>query len=74
MAVQGIIKYYVELRYSLMQNLYDAMFENVINGLPIARSMVRIMSGVFCQLLSCLTHLIPLSLAFDGYPRHHFLQ
>lgn len=39
-AVEGICKYYVELRYSLMQLLYDAMFENVIDGLPIARSMV----------------------------------
>jgi hypothetical protein len=38
--VPSIIKFYIELRYSLMQNLYDAMFENLINGLPIARSMV----------------------------------
>ena len=40
MAVERIIKYYVELRYSLMQLLYDAMFESSITGLPIARSMV----------------------------------
>ncbi|RPA94936.1 hypothetical protein L873DRAFT_1699735 [Choiromyces venosus 120613-1] len=39
-AVQGICKYYVELRYSLIQVLYDAMFDNQINGLPIARSML----------------------------------
>ncbi|RFU31057.1 hypothetical protein B7463_g5273, partial [Scytalidium lignicola] len=29
-----------EMIYSLLQLLYDAMFENVINGLPIARAMV----------------------------------
>lgn len=39
-AVERICKFYVELRYSLMQLLYDAMFENIIDGLPIARSMV----------------------------------
>ncbi|KAF8467697.1 glycosyl hydrolases family 31-domain-containing protein [Kalaharituber pfeilii] len=39
-AVERICKYYVELRYSLIQLLYDAMFENQINGLPIARSML----------------------------------
>ncbi|KAG0125373.1 glycosyl hydrolases family 31-domain-containing protein [Tuber indicum] len=39
-AVQGICKYYVELRYSLIQVLYDAMFDNQLNGLPIARSML----------------------------------
>jgi len=38
--VEKICKYYVELRYSLIQVLYDAMFENQLNGLPIARSMV----------------------------------
>jgi len=37
---ERIYKYYVELRYSLMQVLYDAMFENQIHGLPIARSML----------------------------------
>ncbi|KAF8539040.1 alpha-1,4-glucan lyase [Trichophaea hybrida] len=40
MAVENIVKYYVELRYSLMQVLYDAMFENLIHGLPIAKSML----------------------------------
>ena len=35
-----ICKYYVRLRYSLMQALYDRMFENLINGLPITRSML----------------------------------
>lgn len=38
--VEKICKYYVELRYSLIQVLYDAMFENQLNGLPIARSML----------------------------------
>lgn len=38
--VLPICKYYVRLRYSLMQALYDPMFENLINGLPITRSML----------------------------------
>ncbi|KAH6887057.1 glycosyl hydrolases family 31-domain-containing protein [Thelonectria olida] len=38
-AVLPICRYYIRLRYSLMQLLYDAMFENMITGLPIARSM-----------------------------------
>lgn len=33
-------RYSIRLRYSLMQLLYDTMFENIVNGLPIARSMV----------------------------------
>ncbi|KAH0607359.1 uncharacterized protein H6S33_002393, partial [Morchella sextelata] len=37
--VQFIVQYYIQLRYSLIQLLYDAMFENQIHGLPIARSM-----------------------------------
>lgn len=39
-AVVPICRYYVQLRYSLMQVLYDYMFANLINGLPIARAMV----------------------------------
>jgi alpha-glucosidase (family GH31 glycosyl hydrolase) len=39
-AVENICRYYVELRYSLIQLLYDAMFENIIDGLPIVRSML----------------------------------
>ncbi|KAI8650703.1 Gal-mutarotas-2 domain-containing protein [Fusarium keratoplasticum] len=39
-AVLPVCRYYIRLRYSLMQLLYDAMFENVITGLPIARAMV----------------------------------
>jgi len=39
-SVEIICRYYVQLRYSLMQLLYDAMFENQIKGLPIARAMV----------------------------------
>ncbi|RPA77141.1 hypothetical protein BJ508DRAFT_213076 [Ascobolus immersus RN42] len=38
-AVLPTCKYFVRLRYSLMQLLYDAMFENMITGLPIARAM-----------------------------------
>ncbi|KAJ3541782.1 hypothetical protein NM208_g4436 [Fusarium decemcellulare] len=39
-AVLPVCRYYIRLRYSLMQLLYDAMFENIVNGLPIARAMV----------------------------------
>ena len=39
-AVLPICRYYMRLRYSLMQLLYDAMFENMITGLPLARAMV----------------------------------
>ncbi|KAI5839123.1 alpha-1,4-glucan lyase [Morchella snyderi] len=37
--VKHITRYYIQLRYSLMQLLYDTMFENQFHGLPIARSM-----------------------------------
>ncbi|KAK7966875.1 glycoside hydrolase family 31 protein [Apiospora aurea] len=39
-SVLPVTKYLVRLRYSMMQLLYDTMFENAIRGLPIARSMV----------------------------------
>ncbi|KAI8226952.1 hypothetical protein K4K55_008238 [Colletotrichum sp. SAR 10_96] len=39
-SVMPICRYYVQLRYSLMQVLYDTMFANLINGLPIARAML----------------------------------
>ncbi|KAL5619805.1 hypothetical protein FOVSG1_002027 [Fusarium oxysporum f. sp. vasinfectum] len=39
-AVVPICRYYVQLRYSLIQVLYDCMFANLINGLPIARAML----------------------------------
>ncbi|KAH7188137.1 glycosyl hydrolases family 31-domain-containing protein [Fusarium flagelliforme] len=39
-AVLPVCKYLIRLRYSLMQLMYDAMFENMITGLPIARAMV----------------------------------
>ncbi|KAI5919462.1 glycosyl hydrolases family 31-domain-containing protein [Camillea tinctor] len=39
-AVLPICRYQIRLRYSLMQLMYDAMFENIITGLPIARAMV----------------------------------
>ena len=32
-------RYYIELRYRLMQLFYDAMFENTLNGMPITRAM-----------------------------------
>ncbi|KAF8439197.1 glycosyl hydrolases family 31-domain-containing protein [Terfezia claveryi] len=40
LAVEPACRYYVKLRYSLMQLLYDAMFEHQFNGLPIARALV----------------------------------
>jgi len=39
-AVLPACRYFVRLRYSLIQLLYDAMFENLITGLPIARAMM----------------------------------
>ena len=39
-SVLPICRYYVRLRYSFLQALYDRMFENLINGLPVARSML----------------------------------
>ncbi len=38
-AVVPVCRTFVELRYRLMQLFYDAMFENVLNGLPICRPM-----------------------------------
>jgi alpha-glucosidase len=35
-----ICKHYIELRYRLLQLFYDAMFENVLNGMPICRAMI----------------------------------
>ncbi|KAM0489552.1 hypothetical protein ACHAP8_012462 [Fusarium lateritium] len=39
-AVVPICRYYVQLRYTLLQVMYDYMFANLINGLPIARAML----------------------------------
>jgi alpha-glucosidase (family GH31 glycosyl hydrolase) len=41
-AVLPICRYLIRLRYSLMQLMYDAMFENMVTGLPIARAMVSL--------------------------------
>lgn len=41
-AVLPICKYLIRLRYSLLQLSYDAMFENMLTGLPIARAMVSL--------------------------------
>lgn len=38
-SVLPVCKAYIELRYRLMQLFYDAMFENVLDGLPICRPM-----------------------------------
>ena len=40
LAVEPVCRYYVKLRYSLMQLLYDAMFEHQFTGLPISRALV----------------------------------
>lgn len=37
--VLPVCKYYIELRYRLMQLFYDSMFENTLNGLPICRPL-----------------------------------
>ncbi|KAL3421005.1 hypothetical protein PVAG01_07450 [Phlyctema vagabunda] len=39
-SVEPMCRYFVQLRYTLIQVLYDAMFANLTNGLPIARSML----------------------------------
>ncbi|CAE6421841.1 unnamed protein product [Rhizoctonia solani] len=38
-ATLPICRYYVKLRYTLLQLLYDQMFDNLLTGLPIARSL-----------------------------------
>ncbi|MBV9689915.1 MAG: hypothetical protein JO202_09410 [Ktedonobacteraceae bacterium] len=38
-SVLPLCKHYIELRYRLLQLFYDAMFENVLNGMPICRAM-----------------------------------
>lgn len=38
-AVLPVCKYYIELRYRLLQIFYDGMFENTFDGLPICRPM-----------------------------------
>ncbi len=37
--VLPVCKYYIELRYTLMQLFYDAMFENTLDGMPICRAL-----------------------------------
>lgn len=37
--VLPVCKYYISLRYRLLQLFYDAMFENSLNGMPICRAM-----------------------------------
>lgn len=38
-SVLPVCKYYIELRYTLLQLFYDAMFENTLNGMPICRAL-----------------------------------
>ncbi|KAL8792282.1 MAG: hypothetical protein Q9195_005161 [Heterodermia aff. obscurata] len=38
-AVLPIARYFTRLRYSLMQMLYDAMFENLFTGMPIVKPL-----------------------------------
>jgi alpha-glucosidase len=38
-AVLPVCKYYIELRYRLMQLFYDKLFENTFTGMPICRAM-----------------------------------
>lgn len=37
--VMPVCKYYIGLRYRLLQLFYDAMFENTLNGMPICRAL-----------------------------------
>ncbi|CAE7201114.1 unnamed protein product, partial [Rhizoctonia solani] len=39
-ATLPVCQYYIRLRYSLLQLMYDQMFDNLLTGLPIARSLV----------------------------------
>lgn len=39
LSVEPVTKYYVQLRYTLLQLLYDTMFDNLKTGLPIARAL-----------------------------------
>ncbi|GME64457.1 Glycoside hydrolase family 31 [Neofusicoccum parvum] len=39
-SVLPVTRYFIRLRYSLLQLMYDAMFDNMLTGLPIARSLV----------------------------------
>ena len=38
-AVLPVCRYYISLRYRLLQLFYDAMFENTLNGMPICRPL-----------------------------------
>lgn len=38
-SVLPVCKYYIELRYRLLQLFYDAMWENALSGLPICRTL-----------------------------------
>lgn len=38
-AVLPVCRYYIGLRYTLLQLFYDAMFENTLNGMPICRAL-----------------------------------
>lgn len=39
-SVLPICKYYIELRYRLLQLFYDAMFQSTLDGMPICRAMI----------------------------------
>ncbi|CAE6473102.1 unnamed protein product [Rhizoctonia solani] len=39
-ATLPVCRYYVTLRYTLLQLLYDQMFDNLLTGLPVARSLI----------------------------------
>lgn len=38
-SVLPVCKYYIELRYTLLQLFYDTTFENTLNGMPICRAL-----------------------------------
>lgn len=39
-SVLPVTKYFIKLRYRLLQVFYDALFENLFNGLPISRMLI----------------------------------
>jgi alpha-glucosidase (family GH31 glycosyl hydrolase) len=47
LAVKPICRYFIRLRYTLLQLMYDALFENLYTGLPIVRCMVSMVPNCF---------------------------
>ena len=50
-SVLPVCKYYIELRYRLLQLFYDAMWENALRGLPICIQAARIQGGFLMTII-----------------------